>query len=193
MNVTCTFVNDPFTVLIPNLLQKKYDAVISAMGATEERKAEVNFTDIYYTPTACYVAPLAKHYSMGDILGKTIGVQKSSTFEDYLHHKYNNGVVIKSYDSTKNALKDLKAGHVDIVLSDTLSVKAWLDKDNNSQSFAIVVGPMINAKYFGAGFAIAVRKDEVDLLASFNKALAEIKANGTYDSITRKYFQGLSE
>jgi arginine transport system substrate-binding protein len=193
MNVTCSFENEPFNVLIPHLLQKKYDAVISAMGATEERKTQVNFSDIYYTPTASYVAPIAKHYSMGDIVGKTIGVQKGSTFEDYLGHKYNKSVNVRSYAQGRDAYNDLQAGHVDLVLSDTVSVKTWLKQDKHDETFGIVVGPMINAKYFGAGFAITVRKDEIELLTSFNKALADIKANGTYDVITKKYFAEVSE
>jgi len=194
MNVTCKFVNDPFNMLIPNLLQKKYDAVISAMGATDERKVQVSFSDIYYVPTASYLAPLAKNYSMGDIVGKTIAVQKDSTFEDYLrNHKYGNTVNVKPEPDFPTAIADLQAGRVDIFLSDTLTVKAWLRQDDNSKTYGIVVGPMINAKYFGDGFAFAFRKDEDSLRDAVNKALATIKANGTYDRITKKYFGDLPE
>ena len=43
-------------------------------------------------------------------------------------------------------------------------------------------------EYFGEGFGIAFRKRDQELAETFNEALAELKANGTYDEIHVEYF-----
>ena len=48
--------------------------------------------------------------------------------------------------------------------------------------------PVTDAKYFGAGFAIAVNKGNKTLLDSLNQGLAAIKADGTYQKLYDKYF-----
>lgn len=188
MKVKCVYGNEVFNQLIPDLVHGKFDAIISALGASPERRAVISLTDTYYVPTAVFVAPIARHYSMGDITGKTIAVQKGSTFEDYLYHRYKYNVTIKSFESHDAAFNALKQGKVDLLLSDSATVKYWLGQDDNAMTFGVVVGPLINAQYFGGGFAIGVRKDDANLLNDFNKALLIIKSNGVYDRITKKYF-----
>lgn len=182
----CTFSNQSFNSLIPSLKIGKFDAVISALGITKEREKQVAFTQSYYEPSGSFVALTAKHYALKDMEGKTIGAQQSSTFEKYLQDKYGDKVKIKSYASIQDAFLDLISARVEVVLADTPIAQVWLKQ--NSAKYSIVEKPILDREYFGTGYGIAVKQDNVDLLKALNAALAAIKANGTYDKITKEYF-----
>lgn len=193
MDAQCTFTNQSFSSLIPGLQLGKFDALIAALGITAERQQEVAFTNSYYQPSASFVGPIVKHYSLADIKGKTIGVQQGSTFEKYLKEKYSKNVIIKSYASIQDAFLDLLAERVDFVIADTSIAEIWLKQDNNNQKFTLIGSPIINTEYFGTGYGIAVRKDNVELLSAFNKALNEIKQNGEYEKIIKEYFGNIKK
>jgi len=190
MQAQCEFTNSSFEKLIPALNARKYDAIIATVGISDMRRNELKFTNVNYNPSLSYLAPMEKHYNAGDIIGKNIGVVKGSTFESYLKNKYRKDVIAKPYDTINDALTDLQAGHVDMVLGDTIAIKYWLSQGSNSKTFGVIVGPVINNQYFGSGFGIGVRQNDNESLNAINKALIEIKVNGMYNKITRKYFGG---
>lgn len=184
----CTFAGQSFSSLIPSLTLGKYDALIAAIAITDARLKQVDFTQSYYEPSASYVAATAKHYSVPMLLKKTIGVQEGTTFPKYLLDKYAGKVSVKNYVSTQDAFLDLKSGRIDAVLTDTPIAKMWLQENNNQQSYSIVDQPIIDHDYFGAGFAIAVKKGNKQLLDQLNRGLTQIKNDGTYQQIAKKYF-----
>ena len=183
----CTFESQTFSSLIASLKIGKFDAVISALGITPERQKQVAFSHSYYEPSGSFVAATSKHYTMTDILGKTIGAQQGSTFEKYLQEKYRDTVKVKTYASIQEAFLDLVSGRVEMVLSDTPIAQAWL-KQNNNTNYAIIEKPIVDHQYFGSGYGIAVKQSDTELLNALNAALAAIKANGSYDKITQQYF-----
>lgn len=186
MQAECIFYNQSFDSLIPSVKIGKFDAAIASIGVTPERQKQVAFTNPYYEPSGSFVAPIAKHYKLSDIDGKTIGVQLSSTLEKYLQDKYLNKVKIKTYSSIQEAFLDLVSGRVDMVLADTPVAQIWL-KQNNKQ-FAIVGAPIVDHQYFGTGFGIAVNLKNTELLNALNAALEKIRNNGTYSSLKQQYF-----
>jgi len=187
MHAQCTFSNQPFNSLLPSLTLGKFDALIAAMGVTAERQQQVLFTNAYYEPSASFIAPIAAHMTLADVKGKQIGVQTGSVFEKFLQDKYGNHSSAKPYVNTQEALLDLNSGRIDVVLIDTPIAKAWLQKDNHQQLYQIVAKPLVNHDYFGAGYGIALRKNDTALAAEFNRALAAIKKNGVYDKIKKQY------
>lgn len=188
MKAECTFSNQAFNSLIPGLKLGKFDAIIASLGVTASRQKQVDFTQAYYEPSASFVAPLGKHETLAILSGKTIGTQEGTTFVKYLSDRYGKEVNVKTYASMQDAFLDLAAGRVDMVLADTPIAKAWLKQDKNNTQFGIVDKPIVDHLYFGAGYAIAVRKGNKDLLANLNKALVNIKANGTYQKIVAQHF-----
>ncbi len=189
LKVTCAFSNQPFDSLIPSLKLGKFDALIGALGITAARQQQVDFTQPYLAATAIFIAPTASHLdsSATGLQGKTIGVQGGSTYEEYANHEYSHSK-IKTYASIQDALLDLSAGRVDIVLGDTPSMMDWLKTHADNKKFTTVGKPISNPTYFGAGYAIAVKKGNAELLNALNTALAAIRANGTYQKISRTYF-----
>ena len=185
MKAQCTFTNQSFSSLIPSLELGKFDAIIAALGITAERQKEVSFTNSYYAPSASFIASASKHYKLGNLSGKTIGVQQGSTFEKYLNDKYGNKVTAKPYASIQEAFLDLVAGRVDLVIADTTIAQIWLKQN---KAYIIVEKPISDTEYFGTGYGIAVSKTNKALLDALNVALKRIKANGEYDKIIKEYF-----
>ncbi len=57
------------------------------------------------------------------------------------------------------------------------------------KGYAFVGGPQFDLECHGEGAGIAVRKDEEELLAALNAAIAAIREDGTYKAINDKYFE----
>lgn len=188
MHAECTFSNQAFNSLIPSLILGKFDAIISTIGITSERQKQVNFTQSYYEPTGSFVALTNKHMKVYPLSGKIIGVQAGSTFEAYLRAKYESEITIKTYASAQDSFLDLMAGRVDMVLVDTPIALNWLKQEKHAQTCSLVGKPIVDQQYFGSGYGIAVSKNNKALLDGLNKALTEIKANGTYTKIVKTYF-----
>jgi len=188
MNAQCHFYHQAFNSLIPSLSLGKYDAVISALGVTEERVKKVAFTQSYYEPSGSFVGLIKNRYQLSQIAQQIIGVQSGSTYEHYLKDTYGSSIKMKSYASIQDAYLDLTASRVNAVLADTEIVQTWLKSDNHQSTYQIIEHPIINHQYFGAGYAVAVSKNNTDLLNEFNKALVTIKANGVYNKIVNQYF-----
>ncbi|MEL6299143.1 MAG: ABC transporter substrate-binding protein [Pseudomonadota bacterium] len=188
MQVKCTFVAQDWDGIIPALLANKYDAIIASMSITEERKKKVDFTDKYYQTPARFIAKKGAGLdtSPAGLKGKTIGAQSSTTHATYLEDNYK-GASVKLYATQDEANADLASGRLDAVLADSVVLLDWLKSDAGScceQTGEAIVDP----KWFGEGAGIALRQGDDELRDMFNKAIAEIRADGTYEKINAKYF-----
>ena len=189
MKVECTFVAQDWDGMIPALLANKYDAIVASMSITPERKERVAFSDKYYDTPAQFVAPKGKKLdvSSAGMKGKTIGAQRSTTHSSYLEDNYKDSD-IKLYATQDEANLDLANGRLDAVLADSTVMYEWLEKTSEGKCCAFA-GDLIRApKWFGEGAGIALRKEDKDLAEMFNKAIAAIRADGTYEKINKKYF-----
>jgi len=185
MNVECTFVAQDWDGIIPALLAGKYDAIVSSMSITDERKEVVDFTDKYYTNALTFVAPKDSgitDVSPAKMAGKLLGAQSSTVSAQFLEENYGDAD-IKLYPTQDDAYLDLAAGRVDAVLADVGPSNLWLAGDDG-QCCAFAGEAVVKDDLVG----IAIRKDDPDLKALFNKAIADIVADGTYAKINDKYF-----
>ncbi len=190
LKAQCSFSNEPWNSLIPGLKIGKFDALIASISITPEREKQVSFSNPYFYDTASFIAPSSKRLNISKqgLKGKTIGVQGGTAMEYYLHGFYENTVNVKMYASIIEAFLDMKSGRLDAVLADTPIAQSWV-KQPYAAGFIVVGKPIKDPKYFGQGVGIAVHKNNTELLSSINKALTEIKANGSYDKIVNKYFK----
>ncbi len=125
--------------------------------------------------------------SPSSLRGKIIGVQGGTSFDTYLQQVYGNLITIQRYNSEQEALMDLTYGRDDIVVGDTPLIMEWL-KQSGQGEYDLVGKPINDTRYFGQGVGIAVKRGNQSLLDALNKALGDIKANGTYVAIVHKYF-----
>lgn len=191
LKAKCTFVEQAWDGMIPGLQAKKYDAIISSMSITAERKKVVDFTGKYYNTPSRVVVKLdggVKNVP-ADLKGKKIGVLKASTQEAYSKGELAKaGVNVVSYDAQDQVYLDIKAGRLDGTVADVVEVSEGFLKTADGKGWGFV-GPMLNdPKYFGDGAGIAVRKSDQDLKANLNKAIDAIRKNGTWKKINDKYF-----
>jgi len=83
--------------MIPGLLSKKFDAIISDMSITEKRQRVVNFSDSYYDETGLFMCQKGKSFDFSPegLKGKRIGVQRATTFANYIKGVYGKSVEIR--------------------------------------------------------------------------------------------------
>ncbi|MBI3145356.1 MAG: ABC transporter substrate-binding protein [Pseudogulbenkiania sp.] len=189
MKVTCEVVPQDFDGIIPALHAKKFDAIIASMNITEDRKKAVNFSDKYYNMPSRLLAKNDTAINEAWFKGKKIGVLRSSIQEKYARdHWVKLGAKLVSYGKAPESFLDLKASRLDASFVDAAVGDTDFLKTPNGKGFAFA-GPAYNeAKYFGEGAGIAVRKVDVALLERINKALKQVRADGSYDKIQKKYF-----
>jgi len=190
MKVECEFINTAWEGIIPGLNAGVYDAILSSMSITAERKEQVDFTEkVYQTPPAIAVAKDSKLAGVtdSDLSGVTIGAQTSTTHANYVQEKLKSAE-LKVYPSADEYKLDLTNGRIDAVIDDVVVLDQWVKSPEGACCkilAPLTPDPVIN----GDGAGIAIRKGEDDLREMFNKAIDEIRADGTYETINKKYFE----
>ncbi|MBK4990238.1 MULTISPECIES: ABC transporter substrate-binding protein [Pseudomonas] len=185
MKVECSVVTSDWDGIIPALNAKKFDFLVSSLSITDERKQAVDFTDPYYSNKLQFIAPKNVDFKTDKayLKGKTIGTQRATLAGTWLEDNYGSDLDIKLYDTQENAYLDLVAGRIDGILADKYVQYEWL-KSKDGSNFEFKGEPVVDSDKIG----IAVRKGDTKLRDDLNKALAEIKADGTYKKINDKYF-----
>lgn len=184
MKVKCEIMKQDWDGIIPALNSKKYDVIVSAMSVTPERQGQVDFTEPYFTNSLVFLAKKDSTFNpdeAGQIEKTSIAAQRSTISSQWLEQTYPKAQA-KLYDTLDNAFIDLSAGRTGAMVSDKAPAYAWL-KSDAGKGFEVKGKEIdINDK-----LAIAVRKGD-PLLAKVNTALANIKANGTYEKIVQQHF-----
>jgi arginine/ornithine transport system substrate-binding protein len=188
---TCVFVEQAWDGMIPGLLAKKYDVIISSMSITEERLAQVDFTDKYYnTPSRVVLKKTVKYTDPASIKGKKIGVLKASTQEKYaLGELQPAGVKVVSYDAQDQVYLDIKSGRLDGTVADILEVGGGFLGKPGGEGYETKGEDLFIPKYFGTGIGIAMAKGQGELKGQLNAAIKAIRDNGKYKAINDKYFK----
>ena len=182
MKAECEVISQDWDGLIPGLNAQKFDAAIAGMSITPERKEVVEFSDPYFHSGIILIGKKGDDISVEGLEGQPVASQRSTVASQYLQDEHDNAD-IKLYDTQDNAYLDLTSGRVRAMMSDKVTGIDWL-KTEAGKDYE-VKGQEISTNDDAMG--IAFRKGD-PLVAKFNAALAELKANGTYDQITGSYF-----
>lgn len=169
-----------FDGLLPALQAKKVDMIIAGMTATEERKKAVNFSETYYKANQVIItAEDADDISdFEGLKGKKVGVILGFTGDVVVSEI--DGVEVKKYNAGYAAIMDLKEGKIDAVVLDGEPAKNFV-KNNDGIKVTSAEGEKEE-------YAMAVSKDNAELLEKINTALTTLKGNGTYDKLLKKWF-----
>ena len=119
--------------------------------------------------------------SAADLAGKKVGVQAGTTGEAWVQDNVA-GANIASFKTGMDAALDLKNRAIDAVVLDELPAKAIVDRNPDLK--------IIRDKVFAdnkEAYAIAVKKDNVDLLTVINKTISDMKANGEYEKLVNAF------
>jgi polar amino acid transport system substrate-binding protein len=171
-----------FKGLIPAVLSGRADAAVSAIYITPERKKAVDFTDSYY---AGGLVVLTKKDSpiktLKDLDGKRVTVQVGTKSVNYLQEHY---PLVHRVEVEKNQemfnLVDI--GRADAAVTGKPAAKLFAQKN---PSFTVLDEQITTEEY-----GIAISKQQPKLTQEFNAALKAIKADGTYQKLVQKWFEG---
>lgn len=178
----CVWVVNEWDTLIANLLAGNYDAIVSSLSITEDRKKTVDFSQEYFPPDPSTFATLAgKSFDFDNLTGIRIGAQTATIQAAHLETTYKANNTILSYDTPDQGLADLNAGNIDLLFAE----KSYLAETISGTGGALeLVGPEVA---IGDGVAAGLRKGDA-LLAKFDEALTAMKEDGTLDALITLYF-----
>ena len=175
-----------FDSIIPGIQTGKYDMGMAGMTVTDERKEQVNFSDSYATGVQVVIvkddSPITSVDDLfADGASTVVGTQAGTTGFIYATSDIEEAGLgtVKSFGKTTDAVEALKNGQVDCVILDNEPAKALVAANEGLH--------ILDTEYAVEDYAIAIAKENTDLLEKVNKALAELTADGTLQSIVDKY------
>ena len=177
-----------FDSIIPGVQTGKYDMGMAGMTVTDERKEQVNFSDSYATGVQVVIvkddSPITSVDDLfADGANTVVGTQAGTTGFIYATSDIEDAGLgtVKSFGKTTDAVEALKNGQVDCVVLDNEPAKALVAANEGLH--------ILDTEYAVEDYAIAIAKENTDLLEKVNKALAELTADGTLQSIVDKYIK----
>ena len=178
--------NVDFDSLIPGVQTGKYDFAAAGMTVTEDRLEQVDFTQSYATGIQSIIVKEDSNIKSVDDLfadgaSTKIGVQLATTGDLYCTWDIEDEGLgtVERYNKGADAVMALNSGKVDCVVIDNEPAKIFVANNPGLK--------ILETEYAVEDYAIAVSKDEPELLESINKALGELIADGTVKDIIEKY------
>lgn len=173
-------INDmEFNSVIAAVQTGKASIAAAGLTVTDERKESVDFTDPYATGVQVIIVKDDSDIASADDLeGKKIGVQQSTTGDLYCTDDFGEDNVEK-FDKGATAVQALISGKVDAVVIDNNPAKAFVAANEGLK--------ILDTAYADEDYAIAISKDNPELLEKVNTALNELIADGTVQTIIDKY------
>lgn len=179
------FINTPWEGIFNTLAQGDRDLVVSAVTITDERKQTMDFSTPYFDAYQLIAVKTdSKITKFNDLKKLKVGVQNGTTGDEVVTKlQGKSSTNIKRFESTPLALKELEAGGVEAVVADNGVIVNYV-ANNSGAGFKTVSDKAFAPEQYG----IAFKKGNTELIEKFNTGLAAIRADGTYDTIYKKYF-----
>ncbi len=178
--------NVDFDSLIPGVQTGKYDFAMAGMTVTDERLEQVNFSETYATGIQSVIVKEDSAIKTVDDLFKDgannkVGVQLATTGDIYTTGDIEdkNLGTIERYNKGADAVMALTSGKIDCVVIDNEPAKVFVANNPGLK--------ILDTEYIEENYAIAVAKENEELLADINKALKELIDDGTVKTIVEKY------
>ena len=189
LKMECEIITVPWERLLADLDAGHYDMIVASMAETPERARFAEFTDPYYRTLHAFIARSdsgAKEVVPATVRGKILAAQRDTIQATYLQQHYQDFATLKLTDTTPAAFEALAKGEVDYVLADCLLSYSFIRSDANQN--LEIIGKTIPDEELSSLSYIQVRKGNLKLRDAINKALNEIKKDGTYSQISNKSF-----
>ncbi|AJK44635.1 transporter substrate-binding domain-containing protein [Burkholderia plantarii] len=189
--LSCKWVETSFDGLIPALQGRKFDAINSAMNATEQRRQAIAFTTIIYRVPTQLIARSASGLlpTPESLAGKRVGVLQGSIQETYANaHWANAGVTVVAYQDQNQVYADLVSGRLDATLVLAPAGQRGFLSRPDGNGFGFVGQPVRDDRILGSGIGFGLRKGDDALKARLDDAIDKLKADGTVRALGRKYF-----
>lgn len=204
----CKIVAQDWDSQIPSLLAGKFDVVLT-MGPNPERRKVIDFSDPYViTPNTFLVAadgPLANLPHTGESLstdteegkkaladlkealkGTTLGASLSTSQLQFVEQNFADAVEVRTYKSSEQVQLDLEGGRLDGQFDNVVFAR---DRAASSLGTLKTTGPLLVGGIMATNVCLGIRKEEPELQAILNKAITELRDDGTLAKISEKWFE----
>lgn len=189
LGVEAEFENGAFDGLLPALEAERYDAIMSAMTASEERKQTVDFVE-YFNAGAGIIVPAGNPQGIADaddLCGKRVATQEGTTHAEFLDTKSadctaggNGAITVLKFGTDPEAVQALIAGQADAEMADfPVAAYSALQSDGALEILDTQIDP--------APYGIALRKSSTALRDALQAAFDQIVDDGTYAAILEEW------
>jgi len=182
MGVKAQFFTVEFSGLLAGLQAGKFDVIVNQIAATDKRREVFDFSDPYVMSAAQLIVradDTRPWRSLDDLKGKKVGVGQGSNYADLARSVP--GAEVRTYPGAQEYMQDLAERRIDVALNDSLLVPYLQQKTKLPIKGAAFVGKIEEN-------AIPFPKGNPRFKAAIDKALADIKADGTFQRISEKWF-----
>lgn len=185
VNCKARFITTAWDGIFVALRQGQFDAVVSGVTITDERKKTIDFSEPYlrYGQVVLVRSEESAIVGVDSLTGKRVGVQTGTTNDEKASALQKEGKVgdIKRYDTFALAVKALINKDVDAVIIDSYAGDGYISVNPGKLK---KVGEPFTSEALG----IALRQGDTTLKGAFDAALAQIKTDGTLDALYKKWF-----
>jgi len=182
---TVEFKNTAWDGIFAGLAGGKYDAVMSSVTITDERKQQMDFSKPYINAGQILVVPKSTSgvSKLADMKGKIVAAQIGTTGSFEIEKI--SGVELKTYDEIGLAFEDLVNGRIDGVVADTPVAADFALQSESYKGKLKIVGEPFTDEYYG----IAVQKGNTEVLDAINKGLDKVLGTSAYEKIEKKWLR----
>jgi polar amino acid transport system substrate-binding protein len=179
------FKNTAWDGIFAGLSSGKYDAVMSSVTITEERKKEMDFSKPYINAGQVLIVPNETKgvEELADLRGKTVGAQIGTTGSFEVEKV--GGITLKSYDEIGLAFEDLVNGRIDGVVADTPVAADFALQNKTYKGKLKIVGDSFTDEYYG----IAVKKGNTKVLEALNRGIDKVVGKAAYEKVEDKWLR----
>ena len=177
-----------FDSVIPSIETGKYKMAMAGLTVTDERKEQVSFTTSYATGVQVIIVPDGSPLTSADDLfaedaSHRIGVQLSTTGDLYSTWDLEDKglATVERYPKGADAIMALNAGKIDCVIIDNEPAKVFVRENQGLK--------ILDTEFAVEDYAIAVNKNDTELLTKIDAALKTLIADGTVKGIIDKYIK----
>jgi len=171
--------------IFAGLANDSYDAVISSVTITDERKGTMDFSIPYINAGQVLIVPASASgvSTLADLKGKNVGAQIGTTGAFEVEKVA--GVTLKTYDELGLAIEDLANGNLAGVVADTPIAADFVMNNDAYKAKLKIVGNPFTEEYYG----IAVNKGNTEVLNLLNKGLEAVIKSGERDELVAKWLR----
>jgi polar amino acid transport system substrate-binding protein len=182
---TVEFKNTAWDGIFAGLAAGKYDAIISSVTITDERKKEMDFSQPYINAGQILVvqSSLKGVSVLADMEGMTVAAQIGTTGSFEIEKV--EGVGIKTYDEIGLAFEDLVNGRIDGVVADTPVAADFALQSESYKGKLKIVGDPFTEEYYG----VCIQKGNTEVLDAVNAGLDKVLGTAKYENIEKKWLR----
>lgn len=183
LGVELNYITSDWDGLIEGLRAGRFDGILGSMAITPERQEVVNFTiPYYYSGAQLVVLEDSNITDSNQMEGKLIGVATGTTFAEDAEKL---GAEVRFYQDDNQTFMELINGRIDGVITDRLVALGGMEQIAGGDRM-VLAGDLLRLEEM----AIAVNKDDKELLDELNKILLELHEEGKMSEISRKWHNG---